>query len=51
LHQNPIVYVALIETVDELQELIKRCRRRQPLDVGAQPRLTGRFELAADIEL
>ena len=51
LHQDAVVHVAAIQALDERQQFVERRRRRQPLEIGAQPGLARRLQLAADVEL
>ena len=50
LDEDAVVRVAAIQPLDQLQKLRQRRRRRQPLEVGAEARLPGRLQLAADVD-
>ncbi len=50
LHEDAVVSIASIQAIDDAQELLDRCRRRQSLEVRPQSGFGGRFQLGGDVE-
>ena len=51
LDEDAVVRVAPIQPFDELQKLRQGGRRGQALEISTQTRLSGRLQLAADVNL
>ena len=51
LHENAVVLVAPIESINNGQQILEGCARGQPAEVGTQAAVRRRFQFVANVDL